>query len=449
MPMQSEIIADIRGWHRRRVAAMEIRKRADLALGANLRTWLGWRRDLEESKRKAIEALALDLIECGEIEAKRQKVVVENLRRVQDGKKPKRVPDAHHLADTEEYAEYRDFIGMAVLSREPTDRYEGVATKSMEDLARQLPVWPFAASIQGLGARSLAVIVGEAGDLSNYATHSKLWKRMAMAPYSKDGVTRSGQQWKIKGGLDKDDWIAFGYRARRRAQMFVIEGNLIKQTDAYYRLYLARKEYLRNRAVFEGKTVAPSAKIPKGADGYVSDGEINAQAKHYMGKKLLRDLWTAWRRANYDVPHNEANFILPAAENSDARAGEVSAKTQMLQGQLIVADTSTDAAQAAGEATTIVPAKADCSLPPRKSNAPKGAVSAGGSVPKGRGLFADTKIADASQDAEAASATVPKGQGKSASSKNTKAPRGAGRATTAVPVKAREGLLGHLSEDAL
>lgn len=471
MPTPSDMIAEIRGWHRRRVAAMEIRKRADLALGANLRTWLGWRRDLDESKRKAIEALALDLIACGEIEAKREKIAIENIHRDEQGKKPKQVPEPHRLADTEEFAEYRDFIGMAVLSREPTDRYEAIATKAMEQLATQLPVWPFAESIRGLGARSLAVIVGEAGDLSAYATHSKLWKRMAMAPYSKDGVTRSGQQWKIKGGLDKDDWIAFGYRARRRAQMFVIEGNLIKATDAYYRLYLARKDYLRNRATFEGKTVAPSAKIPKGrADEFVSDGEINSQAKHYMGKKLLRVLWGEWRKAVVTVPET-ASLAVPSAAISNAREGEVLAGVPVPKGQRRFAGTSSDAAPAAGEVQQKLPAKAHHDVPPHPSRAaPDGAEAARRAVPKGRSRIAASNNKKAPRGAEAARLGVPQGQGIIAASTpsdaspealpaaqslpqgqiwsadTNHAPQGAGRAKSAVPARATIPLPGRKSK---
>jgi len=48
------------------VFVMEPRKRADLALGSSLRSWLGWRVDLGKEESTRIKHLANELVECGE-----------------------------------------------------------------------------------------------------------------------------------------------------------------------------------------------------------------------------------------------------------------------------------------------------------------------------------------------------------------------------------------------
>lgn len=272
--MQSEIVDQIRAWHRKRCFAMETRKRADLSLGSSLRSWLGWRKDLPDEDRKRIADLAGKLIACGEKVAK--------------GK-------PHDLSDTEEFKEYEAIILVAINSRAPTDAFEKIATKEMERLAKSLPVWErFGEGVRGFGPGSLAVIIGEAGDLSNYSTHSKLWKRMGLAVM--DGVRQGG----LKKTSGKELWIEHGYSPIRRSRMWNIGDTLMKgNKDGPYRsAYLARKQYERERAEASGLIVAPSAKIPAKRRGeFMSDGHIHLRAQRYMEKRLLRDLWQAWRRA--------------------------------------------------------------------------------------------------------------------------------------------------------
>ena len=252
-----EIIDQIRAYHRERCFVMEQRKRMHLALAAFIRMGLGWRKDLPEAERKEIAAEALKLA---------------------DG--------------TDETHPLHDVVAASLAARAPFDKLEKDATKAMEKLAKQLPAWvEWGEGVRAFGARSLAVIVGEAGDLSNYPTHSHLWKRMGMAVL--DGVRQGG----LKKTAGADEWIAHGYNAKRRAQMFVIGDCLVKQGELYRKIYLDRKQYERDRAEASGLIVAPSAKIPKGKEAlYISDGHVHKRAQRYMEKKLLRHLWQAWRR---------------------------------------------------------------------------------------------------------------------------------------------------------
>lgn len=247
-----DAVAEIRAWHRERCYAMEQRKRSNASLGAYLRTALGWRKDLPESDRKRIQRRANDLIDCGE--------------KVARGKE-------HELHDTEEFQRFCNAIMAAIASRKPWDDIEGQATKALEKLARGLPVWPFAERVRGFGAVSLAVIIGEAGDLSNYATKSKLWKRMGLAVI--DGVRQGG----LPKGSSAERWIEHGYSPVRRSRMFVVGDCLIKtnRDGPYRRAYDERKAY-------------ELAKAPE-----MKPIQAHRRAQRYMEKRLLRDLWQAWR----------------------------------------------------------------------------------------------------------------------------------------------------------
>lgn len=248
-----QIIPAVRAWHRERCFAMNQRKRIDLALGSFLRTQLGWRRDLPKVDCDRIAKCAADLVKCGEAIAK--------------GK-------AHCLSDIDEFKAYENTILAAIQSRDPWDAIEKSAVKELEQLAMQLPAWrSFGEAIRGFGPVSLAVILGEAGDLSLYSTHSKLWKRMGLAVM--DGVRQGG----LAKGASKEDWIVHGYSAQRRSRMWNIGDALIKgnREGKYRTAYLERKAYEIAR------------------DPEIKPIKAHRRAQRYMEKRLLRDLWQAWR----------------------------------------------------------------------------------------------------------------------------------------------------------
>lgn len=298
LPVPRETLCvQIRYWHRRRCFAMEQRKRADLALGSFLRVQLGWSLSLPAADRERIKEQAAALIALGEREAKA----------VAKGKQPGPV-------DEPAYLEWRDVILAAIQSRQPFSDIEARSLKEMERLAKSLPAWAWGEAVRGFGAASLAVIVGEAGDLSAYASHSKLWKRMGLAVI---GGTRQGGLLKT---ASKEAWIAHGYSRVRRSRMWNIGACLVKSGEHYRQVYLHRKDYERANAEAAGLIVAPAAKIPaKRQAEFMSDGHIHRRAQRYTEKRLLRDLWRAWRAANAVVPHpDEANERVPPAPNSPA-----------------------------------------------------------------------------------------------------------------------------------
>lgn len=248
-----EIITIIRVKHRRRCHAMESRKIIDLRMGSLLRLELGWRKDLPEKERKRIAAQAAEMMESEE---------------------------AHQL------------------SKRPYEEMENAAKKEMAKLAKQLPVWElFGRDVRGFGEVSLAVIIAEAGDLSNYANPGKLWKRMGLAAH----------QNRVPAGLSAEErkqaWLDRKYSPRRRSHSWNIGDALIKgnQDGPYRTLYLQRKAYELQR------------------NPEMTKMHAHRRAQRYMEKRLLKHLWQAWRRANVAaVPEG----LLPSAPIEPAKARE-------------------------------------------------------------------------------------------------------------------------------
>jgi len=156
----------------------------------------------------------------------------------------------------------------------------------MTALARELPVAPWVDGVRGFGLLGLASIIGEAGDLANYPNPAKLWKRLGL------GLVGAERQQRKSG----DAALEHGYSPSRRAVVWTIGDSLFRANGPYADLCRERKDHERAKAAAEGLTVVPSARIPKGRQAeYRSDGHIHARAKRWMEKRLVRDLWHAWR----------------------------------------------------------------------------------------------------------------------------------------------------------
>jgi hypothetical protein len=140
----------------------------------------------------------------------------------------------------------------------------------------QLPCWPWVASIRGFGALGLGQIVGCCGDLHNYANPAKVWKRMGLA------VLPDGGRQRQIAGISAEEALAIGYSPTRRSIVHIIGDSLMKGNgDGPYRTY-----YLSEKA-------RQHAKLP---DGTLMHAHL--RALRHMEKRLLRDLWRAWREAD-------------------------------------------------------------------------------------------------------------------------------------------------------
>lgn len=167
---------------------------------------------------------------------------------------------------------------------ESIEAYRANVEKRMGEIAATLPAADFAESVRGFSVMRLAVLIGEAGDLSDYANPGKLWKRMGVAPI---------ECYKME---KKDGGEGYTKPKRRRSELFVIGDCLVKGNgDGPYRaLYLERKEYE--------------------ADRVKTKMHAHRRAQRYMEKRLLKDIWVAWNSDGERAsPRLNPGSTLPAA----------------------------------------------------------------------------------------------------------------------------------------
>lgn len=272
----SPLISEIKGRHHSRRVLL----RVYLGLANQVRA-LCWRICADDLKRDDPE------ISWGDLKKKatpRARALLENVKRAYRLGKP--IEDQLGL-----------IVGVTALplldAMEIVHRHRLSIEKRMAELAGELPVFPWWGAIHGCGAPGLAQIVGEAGDLSRYSNPAKLWKRMGVG-----GVNTAQGFVPQRKTKDAELAIAMGYAQERRSVLHVIGDSLMRQQNAYRDLYLARKEQERGKAAIEGRTVLPSSKITKAnRETSRSEGHVHKRALRYMEKRLLRDLWRAWREA--------------------------------------------------------------------------------------------------------------------------------------------------------
>lgn len=272
-----EAIARIRAAHRARWSVIKLQRMTNLACLSRVRSVMNWHSvDPEErEKLKKQSQEIVDRIEKGDVDGIDPWVVRE--------------------------------VTAAIAARQPYDAVRKDAEKQMEQLARLLPGWSWMQNIRGLAEGTLAMIVGEAGNLSDYANPAKLWKRMGLA------VIGGKAQGKPGTGATAEDWIAHGYNAERRSKMFNVAEAIVKaQGEPYASMIIERKKIEHAKAIAEG--LIPCATSKTTADNWAKLGlvltvvkkadptkhrtaaHMTRRAGRYVEKRILRDLWRAWRR---------------------------------------------------------------------------------------------------------------------------------------------------------
>lgn len=269
----------LREFQPQRVATMKMLRRINSQTGSLTRRCLGWRPDMPEKERKALCSRAAELIAGVEAGA------------------------APPGADARVLAVAGPYILAAAAARRPFDAYRRDLETAMQKAAMGLPVWGWVEGVRGLGAMGLAVIVGEAGNLAEYPNPAKLWKRMGLAVFEGRAQRRVAEP---------EAAAMQGYNPRRRSAMWTIGDALLKQVGPYRDLYLERLAAEHAKAAAEGLTPAtttaatvaswaerglPALLRVKALDPHRhrSALHLHRRAQRYVEKRLLRDLWRAWR----------------------------------------------------------------------------------------------------------------------------------------------------------
>ncbi len=189
-------------------------------------------------------------------------------------------PEAEHLFMSAGFL-------LDVIERAGFERQKHAIEKMMEKDVVRFGMGEFISETRGFSSTQLANIIGEAGDLANYATVSRLWKRMGMAVI--DGVRQSKQ-------TDKSKALDHGYNPSRRSAMWNIGETIIKAQ-------------IRNNKDEDGKKVGEPYAIGYLGQVYLdrkadyaarhpekTKAHIHNDSKRYMEKRLLKLLWLAWNQ---------------------------------------------------------------------------------------------------------------------------------------------------------
>lgn len=170
-------------------------------------------------------------------------------------------------------------------SRAPLVTQRKFYEREMQKAAKAIPVWPWAQAVRGFGALGLSQVIAECGDLNNYPSPAHVWKRMGV-----------GRGHKDKAGPGGDETFYFGRSPVRRAILYCIGDCLIKAGGPLKTVYDERK-------VYEATKPACRRQFKTGGECFdektqtCRKAHLHNRAKRYMEKRLLRDLWRAWRNA--------------------------------------------------------------------------------------------------------------------------------------------------------
>lgn len=221
--------------------------------------------------------------------------------------------------------EMRVWLEPYIAGMAPLDAAKAEREKVMAKLVKGLLIYQWAKGVSGLGEVSLAGIIGECGKFQpgEYRSVSALWKRMGMA------VIDGERQRRVTGAAALDH----GYNAERRSLMWNIGCCLIKAQVRTVKdekgkkvegsehgigelgeLYLSYKAKLveRNEAGGFAETAARAVERAKKAGskpneanlaGKLTKPHLHNMAQRYIEKRLLRQLWQAWRGGRPDFEH--------------------------------------------------------------------------------------------------------------------------------------------------
>jgi hypothetical protein len=195
-------------------------------------------------------------------------------------------------------------------ARGPIDRHRKDFETRMEQIVKKLPVYKFIKKGkhprltlgQGFAAKGMAIVLGEAGNPSNYATIARFWKRLCV------GIVDNERQQR-KSGLSQDEVLRIGYKPERRAEMWMLADSMYKHQVTHAAKCPCLKCTEGKKSVGDGPTPLFEA---KNAYGHVfieeyykcrrergaTHGHAYAHARRVMWKEALLDFWQAWRAAD-------------------------------------------------------------------------------------------------------------------------------------------------------
>lgn len=271
---------------------------------------LGFNTGMPEAERAHLVTLAKTVRGALEERVTPELVLLEKIR---PPKKKKKTSVAVPREASAIVEKVQDFVTGNLVGRQEWDKLREGTEGKLEQLARQLLVWPWVHNVKGAGALGLGVIVGHAHNLSCYPTKDHLNSRLMVGLRDWQGDKNFVRQGFVPAGLSPEErkarYIHHGYNPQRKGDLYpflydsLIRGQWRAERDCVpkkgvkklgplqpygahalgpYGVYYATKkaEYLERYANEKG-----------GRD------HADISARRYAAKKFIRDLWRAWREA--------------------------------------------------------------------------------------------------------------------------------------------------------
>lgn len=268
MKPSQNLVAEIQALQRQRAVVLKSRIMQENRLTAIVAGTLGYRSGLEEKERTKLfkqAAAVIDSVVEGKGESPLKSVILTTM------------------------------VGINAFN-EMKRELEKLMTKAAKKLA--VAAWVEQPEQRGFGMLFLAIVIGETGDLSNYANPAKVWRRMGCAPWTFNGETKMGCTWRCgkEGRLPSEEWEAFGYSPRRRSIAYLIGEGIVKQNT------------MRGRGgdpagEADGAHTGPYRARYDAAKVKAKEAHPDWSAKrcHLHGmllatKLLLKNLWVEWNR---------------------------------------------------------------------------------------------------------------------------------------------------------
>lgn len=203
----------------------------------------------------------------------------------------------HDGEDVRVVAAIKSELVMAKLALEPILKRRAEIEAEMVEKAKALPLERFVSATAGFSWIALAVIVGEAGNLANYSTIRKLWRRLGYGMAS-GHESQAYSTWRKMGGLSAKDWEQAGYSPQRLGQIYgVVTVPLMmhKKKNKYGAVYDARRAqtFITHPEWYVDKD--GNQKLNK--DGEPRSAHAKMDAERIATKALLADLRTEWCRS--------------------------------------------------------------------------------------------------------------------------------------------------------
>ena len=204
------------------------------------------------------------------------------------------------MADPRVRPEIVNMIETNSIARSQFDRMRANIEAEMIVTARRLDIWPWVKAVPGVAELGLAVIVAETGDIRTYSGPGKLWKRLGLACI--DGIRQGRVPPDLSREARAEAWKRRGYNPARRAEVWAFLDDVMFRSQ-----WRGARDENGKLPAKTGKPVA----VPAHAVGMYGEvyGErktwnlarglplkhADVEARRFMAKRFLRELWIAWR----------------------------------------------------------------------------------------------------------------------------------------------------------